>query len=136
MQGKFSIEYVVAALALDGKLTMETFTDQMVKRPEVRKLMQKVKRYRIDIPGTFSGTIGFNDITIKTKRGEFRTQIDRTPGSPAWPISAADHDEKFLDCAGRLLGKQGARALLDLALNCQSLPDVSALVRATVKGGT
>lgn len=136
LQGKFSIEYVAAAIVLDGKITMETFTDTMVNRPEVRKLMQKVKRYRIDIPGTFSGTIGYNDLTVKTTRGEFKTHIDRLPGSPAWPISAVDRNEKFLDCAGRLLGEQGARALLDLALNCQSLEDVSTLARATVKSGT
>jgi 2-methylcitrate dehydratase PrpD len=134
LQGKFSIEYVAAATVLDGKITLETFTDAMVKRPEVRKLMQKVKRYRIDIPGLFSGTTGYNDLTVKTTRSEFKMHIDRTPGSPAWPISAVDRDEKFLDCAGRVLGEKSARVLLDLALNCQSLADVRTLVQATVPG--
>ena len=62
-------------------------------------------------------------------------RVDRTPGSPAWPVSAAERDEKFLDCAGHVLGSAGARGLLDLALNTQSLADVAVLSRATVPGG-
>ena len=134
LQGKFSIEYVAAATLLDGKVTMETFTDAMVNRPQVRSLMQKVRRYRIEDSRIFSGTIGYNDITIRTRRGEFRMRVDRTPGSPAWPVSAAERDEKFLDCAGQVLGNTGAQALLDLAMNTQSLANVAALSRATVPG--
>jgi hypothetical protein len=47
-------------------------------------------------------------------------------------MSMADRDEKFMDCAGRVLGGQGARALLDLANDCGTLADVRALARATV----
>lgn len=133
LQGKFSIEYVAAATVIDGKIKLETFTDAMVNRPEVRKLMQKVRRYPIDIPGTFSGTTGYNDLTVKTTRGEFKMHIDRTPGSPAWPTSTAYRDEKFLDCAGRVLGERGAYTLLDLVLNCQSLADVRTLAQAMVQ---
>jgi 2-methylcitrate dehydratase PrpD len=132
LQGKFSIEYVAAATVFDRRITMETFTDAMVNRPEVRTLMQKVGRYRIDMPGTFSGAVGYNDLTVKTTRGEFKMHIDRTPGSPAWPMTVSDRDEKFLDCAGRALGEKGAHALLDLLLNCRSLADVRMLAEATV----
>ena len=135
LQGKFSIEYVAAATLLDGKIGLESFTDVMVQRPEVRQLMQKVKRYRIDIPGIFSGTTGYNDLAVKTTRGEFKQHIDKTPGSPAWPITAADRDEKFLDCAGRVLGDRGAQTLLVLANGCQQLADISELARATVPAG-
>ncbi len=134
LQGKFSIEYVAAATLLDGKLTLQSFTDAMVNRPQVRDLLQKVRRYRIDDSRTFSGTVGYNDIMIRTPRGEFRMHVDRTPGSPAWPMSAAERDEKFLDCAGRVLGNTEALALLDLALNSQSLADVGELSRAAVPG--
>ena len=39
LEGKFSIEYVVAALLLDGGLSLETFTDGMVMRPEAQALL-------------------------------------------------------------------------------------------------
>lgn len=136
LQGKFSIEYVAAATLLDGRIRLETFTEAMVNRPEVRSLMQKVKRYRVEDTRTFSGTTGYNDITIRTPRGEFSMHIDRTPGSPAWPVSAAERDEKFLDCAGPVLGNAEARSLLDLALDTRSLGDVGFLSRASVVGGS
>jgi 2-methylcitrate dehydratase PrpD len=132
LQGKFSIEYVAAATLLDGKVTLESFTDEKVNRPEVRSLMRKVRRYRIEDSRTFAGTVGYNDITVRTTRGEFKMHIDKTPGSPVWPVSEAERDEKFLDCAGRALGGTEARELLDLLLKCRSLADVGPLVRSTV----
>lgn len=132
LQGKFSIEYVAAATLLDGKVTLESFTDEKVNRPDVRRLMQKVRRYRIEDTRTFAGTVGYNDITVRTARGEFKMHVDKTPGSPVWPVSEAERDAKFLDCAGRVLDAAEARGLLDLLLNCRSLADVEPLVRATV----
>jgi 2-methylcitrate dehydratase PrpD len=42
LQGKFSAEYVVAAALGDGELTIDSFSDQMVRRPEMVALMRKV----------------------------------------------------------------------------------------------
>jgi len=132
LQGKFSIEYVAAATLLDGKVTLESFTDERVNRPDVRRLMQKVKRYRIEDSRTFAGTVGYNDLMVRTGRGEFRMHVDKTPGSPAWPVSDRERDEKFLDCAGRVLSHAEARGLLDLLLTCRTLADITPLVQATV----
>ena len=136
LEGKFSIEYVAAATLLDGKLTLETFTDPMVQRPEIRKLMPKVKRCRIEAPGTYSGILGYTDVAIATKQGRFETRVEHTPGSPASPMTEADRVEKFMDCAGRALGTQGAKRLLDLLGTCITLPDISVLVKATTPGAT
>ena len=132
LEGKFSIEYVASALLLDGKLTLETFTDPMVQRPEIRKLIPKVKRCRMEAEGTFSGIFGYTDVVIVTKQGRFETRVEHTPGSPAWPMSDDDRVEKFLDSAGRVLGTVGAQRLLGLLDNCASLADISELVKATV----
>ena len=99
---------------LDGKVGIDTYTDVMVNRPEARALLKKVRRYRIDDGKMYSGAVGYNDVLVRTTRGEFKAREDRAPGSPAWPMSAAERDEKFLDCAGRVLGSAGARRVLDL----------------------
>ena len=49
-----------------------------------------------------------------------------------WPVSADERDEKFLDCATRVLGGAGAKRALDLAVNAQSLANVAELARALV----
>ena len=136
LEGKFSIEYVAAATVLDGKLTLETFTDAMVQRPAVRALMAKTKRYRIEDKGTFSGVVGYNDVAIETTRGRFALRVDKVPGSPAAPMTPQDRVEKFMDCAGRVLGGPGAQRLLDLLQRMGDLPDARELLRATVPAGT
>jgi 2-methylcitrate dehydratase PrpD len=110
LQGKFSVEYTLAALLLDRKLTLETFTDAMVQRPQARALMRKVRRYRIADDKVYSGisTTGYTDIAVATTRGRFEQHVDRVPGSPAWPMTGADRREKFMDCAARVLGAPGA----------------------------
>ena len=132
LEGKFSIEYVAAATLLDRKITLETFTDVMVQRPAVRALMAKVKRLHIDDGNVYTGSSGYNNVKVRSVRGEFSQRIEKCPGSPAWPMSEADRDEKFMDCSGRVLGEKGARALLDLARNCEQLADVRALAQATL----
>ena len=132
LEGKFSIEYVAAAAVVDRKLTLETFTDTMVQRPEVRQLMAKVRRYRIEDKRVYSGITGYNDVAVETTRGRFEKRVEKVPGSPAWPMTAQDRVEKFMDCAGRVLGQPGAERLLSLVRRCAELDDVRELVRATV----
>jgi len=136
LEGKFSIEYVMAALLHDRKLTLETFTDAMVMRPPVRALMAKVERYRIPAEGTYSGVVGYSDIEVETSKGTFSMRVDRVPGSPEWPVTEDLAVQKFMDCAGRVLGTPGAKALLDLAQRCETLPNIRTLVAATVPAST
>ena len=132
LEAKFSMEYNAAATLLDGKLNITTFTDAMVQRPAIRELMPKVERFRIPHEKTFSGTTGYNDIEIETKRGTFKLNIDRVPGSPEWPMTPVDREEKFLDCAGLILGSAGAKKLYAMADRCGDLKNIAELTRATV----
>jgi len=135
LEGKFSIEYMAAALLLDGPLTMATFTDPMVQRPEARRLMEKVRRIHIPDERFYSGMTGYNDIAVITKIGR-RVEVreDRVPGSRSWPLSAKDRDEKFLDCAAAALGRDGALALLQRGQSIGELGDIGELTRATGAG--
>ena len=132
LEGKFSIEYVVAAMLTDKALTLETFTDAMVQRPHVREVMRKVRRHAIPDSRMYSGIAGYNDVIVTTARGRFEQQVDRVPGSPAWPMTDADRAAKFADCAGRVLGTPGVARLLELCQRCRTLANIRALVQATV----
>ena len=131
LEGKFSVEYALAAAALDRKLTLESFTDAMVQRAALRRLMSRVRRYRVE-DGKVHGLDTFTDVEIETARGRFSMRVERTPGSPGWPLTAAARTEKFMDCAARILGARGAEKLLGLAQRCERLPDIGQLLKATV----
>jgi len=130
LEAKFSIEYVVSAALLDGPIKMTSFTDAMVQRPEVRQLMQRVRRTYIPDDKFYSGIVGHNDIAVTTPRGRFEVREDRVPGSYAWPTSEKDRDAKFMDCATQALDKAEAAALLDLIRNCRSVGNIGTLAKA------
>jgi len=132
LEGKFSIEYNAAAVLVDGKLNMESFTDAMVQRPAIKDTMPKIERFYIPDPHFYSGITGYNDIEIITTRGEFKLHIDKVPGSPQWPMTPQDREEKFLDCAARVLGSASAKTLFAKAERCVELKNISELTRATV----
>ena len=132
LEGKFSIEYVVAALLLDGSLTLASFTDEMVMRPQAQALLAKVRRQTIPDDKHYTGLVGYNLVLVTTGRGRFETREDRTPGSPAWPLSLEDRNGKFIDCATPVLGERGAAALLQIIADCRNLPDIKILASATV----
>ena len=132
LEGKFSIEYIVAALLLDGTLKMSTFTDEMVQRSAARRLMQRVHRVYIPDESFFSGIAGYNDITVTTKDEQFEVREDRVPGSHAWPLSKKDHDAKFSDCASPVLGENRTAELLKQTKIVREIRDIHALVEATV----
>jgi len=131
LEGKFSVEYALAAAALDRKLTLESFTDAMVQRAPIRELMARVRRYRVEDSKVY-GLDTFTDIAIDTSRGRFSMRVERTPGSPGWPITNAALTEKFINCAARVLGTRDAEHLLELAQRCEKLPDIGPLLKATV----
>ncbi len=134
LEGKFSIEYIVAALLLDGTLKMATFTDAMVQRPAARAMMGRVRRVHIPDEKFYSGIAGYNDITVTTKSGRFEVREDRVPGSRAWPMSEFERDAKFTDCATPILGDSGAAHLLTQIKGVRATGDIRALVKATISG--
>ncbi len=133
LEGKFSIEYVVAAMLLRDPLTLPTFTDPMVMRPEAQALIPKVKRVIIPAEGKFAGMVGYNIVEVKTSRGTFERREDTTPGNPElWPMTDEGRETKFLDCALLALGDEGARKAFDIASRAAQLSDIGELAHACV----
>jgi len=130
LEAKFSIEYVAAATMIDGRITLDSFTDEMVQRPALRALMAKVRRARIPAAETPPGSV-FVKVAITTERGRFETRVENPPGSRLEPMNESDRYEKFMDCAQRVLSSEQALTLHALIDGCVKLDDISILVRAT-----
>lgn len=113
LEARFSVEYAASVTALDGDLTFDSFTDECVRRPEVQAFMPKVRRYRIDGEGIWSGVTGYTELAVRTRRGRYERRIERTPGSPAWPLTGDQHRAKFIDNSARAIGPDGAGALYE-----------------------
>ena len=96
LQGKFSIEYAVAAALLDDYQGFASFCDAAVRRPEAQRLMRLV-----EVQPAAGGDwllAGELDVCVESEGGALTAQMKYPPGSPLRPASAAELDGKFRDC--------------------------------------
>jgi 2-methylcitrate dehydratase PrpD len=113
LQGKFSLEYAMAACLLDGALTLPTFTDSQVARPEAQRLLSLVEGLTSDTPPTgerqWSGS--YATAVVRTRDGaELVRRVDRAYGHADRPLTETALRAKFDDCA-RFGGFAGATEL-------------------------
>jgi 2-methylcitrate dehydratase PrpD len=118
LEGKFCMEYALAASLLDGKIGIRSFADEMVNRPEIIELLPRMKAVedpRVcpeDPEGkTINPSIsGFVEIQASSRGGEvFACRVDHPSGSPQKEVTWDEVKVKFLDCASHG-GLDAARA--------------------------
>ena len=138
LEGKFSLQYSLAAGALDGQYTLWSFTDEAVKRPAIRSLLERVvaretQQCRGDDPEfdkRSSGSRGFVEVEIALANGTRDTiRIDKPPGHPARELTWDDLHAKFTDCATQAgLAPDRAQRAFELLNRLETLDDVSAML--------
>ena len=101
LEGKFSLQYAIAATLLDGRPGIESFTDEAVARPPAQALLA-----RVEVDATLGGDgLLAGDVAIEVTLADGATrhaQLDLPPGAPDRPPSAAELAEKATDCTGDL----------------------------------
>lgn len=97
LQGKFSLEYAVAAALLDDHQGFASFTDDAVRRPAARRLVELVDVH-LDQGG--GGLLdGTTAITFRHAGGdEVEVELDLPPGAPARPPTSTQLERKVADC--------------------------------------
>jgi 2-methylcitrate dehydratase PrpD len=99
LEGKFSLEYAVAAAVLDEHAGFASFTDDAVRRPDARELVERVQ---VDLtPGGDWLLAGELELEVALQDGGvLRSTTTMPPGSPARPPTAEQMAAKVRDCAG------------------------------------
>ena len=129
LQAKFSMEFCMAILLIERKAGLEQFTDEVVNRPDVQAMIE-----RIDF-GVHpdAEAAGFDKMTtiveIELDDGKtLRGSADFGKGSPANPMSDDELAEKFRQCAHwGGFDREQAQRMLDLLWRIDELRDVREL---------
>ena len=101
LQGKFSLEYGLAAALLDGYPGRDSFTDAAVRRPAARRLAELVDTTLQ--PGGTGLLDGTFTAEVRTGGGQAEeVSLRYPPGSPQRPPSAAELQAKLSDCLAGL----------------------------------
>ncbi len=129
MEGKFSAEYCTARALLDNNVGLQDFTDEKVNQPEVRQVMQKIKR-RIDPDMTMLAST----LNIKLKDGrKFSQHVEVIRGMPQNPLSEEEMVAKYKDCAQLVLSPIDIDRSLELLKNLEEVGNITELMNILVK---
>ena len=130
LEGKFSLEYCLAAALVDGGVGLSSFTDEAIRRPEAWELMAKVSVGEGAEAAEFP-IGGYAEVRIVLSDGsEYGTRVDVPRGDPSRPLSWDDLAAKFRDCTGAALPAGGVDGVLRLIEGLDGLEDVSRLTEA------
>jgi 2-methylcitrate dehydratase PrpD len=128
LEGKFSVQYVVAAALLDKKINMDSFTDEMVLRPPIQRLISKIRKVELPLAsGDSYLSEGQKYITVSLhfKNGDIWEKKINTPkGSPRDPLSDQQLNEKFTDCTKIKYSPDKSRRLLNLINSLDKLDNI------------
>jgi 2-methylcitrate dehydratase PrpD len=130
-RGKFSIDYVLAAMLLDGRVDLDSFTDDYCNAPRMRAALDKVRvNAHAEWPNDATSrrnspvTITMND------RRTFTKTVDKVRGSPGNPMTRDELVGKYRSCASRVLkGERLERSIAALE-TLDTVPTVKDLMDA------
>src|SRR5437764_1589738 len=131
LQAKFSMEFCMAILLLDRQAGLAQFTDEVVNRPDVQALVQKID-FGVHPDAEAAGFDKMTTIiAVELDDGTVvKGSADFGKGSPANPMSDAELTEKFRQCAAwGGLDREQTQNLLNLAWRIETIEDIGELTQ-------
>jgi aconitate decarboxylase len=130
LEGKFSFQYTVASALLEGHIDMDTFTDQRVRRPEIRALLDRTQvTMDPDMPANFNDM--WTTVSVRMQDGaEYSVRCEKPRGIWGNPLTREEHLVKVRACASRVLSDPDVAAMIEIVedLDQGTSQDVQELV--------
>jgi 2-methylcitrate dehydratase PrpD len=128
LEGKFSMEYCLAAAVLDQRFRLATFSDEAVRRPEAQAFFPRVRVVEED--AVLDGPIsGYATVTMQLRDGRTVSRhVERPRGEPPDLLSWDELREKFIDCAAQALAPAAVDRAADLIADLEQVERVSDLI--------
>lgn len=132
-EGKFSIQYTLAAALLDGMVGIQTFTDERLRKADMQALLPLISvEMRSDI-STQYGAGRYLELEIQLRDGAtLKERCEKPRGT--WgtaPISNEELEAKARDCLTIAMPAQDAEAIIEMTRRFDALDaaDVARLMR-------
>jgi 2-methylcitrate dehydratase PrpD len=138
LEGKFSLEYSLAAGVLDGGYSLWSFSDEAVRRPGIQELLGRIVANEDPrcagndplLKTRSSGSRGFVEVEVELTDGRTDTlRVDQAPGHPARELGWDELHAKFADCAAHAhIAKDNAEKAFDSLTQFEQCRDVNEIV--------
>jgi 2-methylcitrate dehydratase PrpD len=126
LQGKYSLEYDLAAVALDGKAGMKQYTDEAVRRPVAQDLMKRISYVGVEPQ---DGQIALESRVVLTLSNgeEIEETVSQSHGTPVDPLTREEVLGKFHECSEDVLSEPQRNKVIDLCERLDSLDTLGEL---------
>ena len=130
LEGKFSFAFLLSAIILRGRCGKAEFTDDFVASPECQAMQHRVETAFDQQIEDLGWDRIRSRVVVETKDGRTleRWADENYRGSPHNPLSDAEVEGKFRDCAAGLLDEARVDAVLQSIWFCDSLDDAGVLL--------
>ena len=128
---QFSVPWVVATALVNGKVTVDDFTDEALKRQDIRNVAQKVTARHE--PTMNRHGVGPGGVIIKLNDGtEYTEEIEHCLGSVERPMTFEDCTRKFRECAAcsiKHLSADKVEKVIEMISRLEKLDDATDIIR-------
>lgn len=117
LEAKFSEQFAMAAAVILGRMSVDVFTDEIVRRPDVQAFFPKVKLIAVEAFDTRDPAHSPTErVVIRLANGEVLDsgEIARIRGHAYDPMDPEELWVKFVDCTRRTHDENEARRLFEL----------------------
>jgi 2-methylcitrate dehydratase PrpD len=131
IDAQFSVPWVVATALVKGKVTVDDFTVEAIKRPDILNVARKVSGRLVPEMGRHG--VGPGGVIIRLQGGaEYKEEEEYCLGSIERPMTFDDVTRKFRECAaGALKPLPAAKTekVIELVSRLENLPDAAEIIR-------
>jgi 2-methylcitrate dehydratase PrpD len=130
LEGKFSLEYCLAAALMDGRPGLDAFSNDAIRRPKVRALASRVEAVE-DGPAADFPIKGAAEVRVRLATGaELSARVVNPRGDPSNPLPDEDLRAKFRECASLVLPPERVQQAMSIIERLDELPDIRELAAA------
>ncbi len=126
LAGKFSVPYTAAAAIRHGTVTIDSFTDEAARSPEMAEALRKVRVSLAPAIARFDEMHAEAILTLRSGR-TVRGSVRRPHGIWGDPLTTEDLIRKFEDCAARALPRDRVTVLGSRLAAIETEPDLRVL---------
>lgn len=133
IQGKFCMGYLLARAIVDGKVSLDVFTDSAVRDQNVLRLAERVQM-RLD-PNLKPRDEGSRPcrVTLRLTNGQtYSREVQHAKGGPEVPLTPNELKAKFTECARLAISASSAEQALEYVERLETLEDIRPLCRLLI----
>jgi 2-methylcitrate dehydratase PrpD len=130
LEGKFCMAFLLAAIIVAGRAGKAEFSDAFVRAPAVQAMQRRIRtQYDPEIDALGHDRIR-SRLEVATRDGRRLVEWadENYRGGPHNPLSDAELEGKFRDCASGILDERRCRQVFDFVWSLEERADVTAVL--------